>query len=255
MSHGLLTISRLLLLTVPLLLCRCSESNFKAVTQKSALQKKSAPEVDNATPSNFEPSGQGDGDGSSPCTEADVVSFEPSLGFAPVRGMAITNQFEASHGVSFSIEGASASPVLAEINVADPPAFKEDGSGRINALVDAQSKAIMQKFFLTLPIRHAVLVVTYSKPVKEASGYMFDIDNSESWTITPYDANGRELPGAWSYAARDNEMIYNGKSMLWTIKERPTADISMIKFKGVKPANSNGASLAFDRFSPGKVCP
>ena len=259
MSHGFATILRLLILTMPVLLFRCSESSFKGADKRSAAQKKAAVnKVDIEATSSENPNDpdvvDGDGATNKQCTEADVISFEAASGFAPVRGMSISNQFEASHGVSFSIEGASASPVLAQIDVGNPDAFEGAGS-RINTLVDAQSKDIMKTYFLTLPIRHAVLVVTYSKPVKAASGYMFDIDNTENWTITPYDANGRELPGAWSYAARDNEMIYNGKSMLWTIKERPTADISMIKFKGLKPGNSNGASMAFDRFSPGKICP
>ena len=253
MSYGLSIILRLLILTMPVLLFRCSESNFKGADKRSAAPKKV--DIDATSSQNpldpIDPS-SGDGSANKPCTDADVISFEAAPEFAPVRGMSISNQFEASHGVRFSIEGASASPVLAEINVADPPAFKEDGSGSINALVDAQSKAIMQKFFLTIPLENAVLVVTYSKPVKAASGYMFDIDGDESWTITPYDANGRELAGsAWSYKATNNQN--NGRSKDWKIDPRPTADISMLKFKGLK--SNNAPSLAFDRFSPGKICP
>lgn len=264
MSHGLSKILRLLILTMPVLLFRCSESNFKGADKKSEAQKKAdVNKVDIDATSSQNPIDpidpidpiSGGGNANKPCTDADVISFEAAPEFAPVRGMSISNQFEASHGVSFSIEGASASPVLAQINVGNPNAFEGAGSN-INVLADTQSKDIMKTYFLTLPIRHAVLVVTYSKPVKEASGYMFDIDNSENWTITPYDANGRELAGAaWQYGVPSGDSSNNGKATLWTIKQRPTADISMIKFKGVKPANSNGASLAFDRFSPGKICP
>ena len=74
MSHGLSTILRLLILTTPVLLFQCSESNFKGTDKKIAAPKKAAVnkvDVDSTPP--IEPPGGpldgGDGNADKPCTE------------------------------------------------------------------------------------------------------------------------------------------------------------------------------------------
>ena len=100
MSYGLSIILRLLILTMPVLLFRCSESNFKGADKRSAAPKKvdidatsSQNPIDPIDP--IDPS-SGDGSANKPCTDADVISFEAAPEFAPVRGMSISNQFEAN---------------------------------------------------------------------------------------------------------------------------------------------------------------
>lgn len=194
------------------------------------------------------------------CSAADTITFE---GAGLARNTSISNQFQSSHGVVFSLSDGSR-PILGQVNTDNPSGWTCNSSSpgcgngsvssRTNVLLDNTSRTIVGQLFLMQLNQNANLIITYSDPVSEASGYIIDIDNTEIFTVTPINAAGVKLTGsAWSYQAGVDDFTYNGRAMKWTV-ERPSNDIQKLEVNARKAA-TNTIGVAFDQFSPSKICP
>jgi hypothetical protein len=115
--------------------------------------------------------------------------FETVPGGTPASGLAISNQYLASEGVTFVL-GNSTSPILAQKG---PPL--EAFSGSCGDDTPAPGANVGQ-FFLFDPqtlqppgAPPSDLIVTYSSPVPCCEGVILDIDQAEAWTIRAYDSS------------------------------------------------------------------
>jgi len=120
-----------------------------------------------------------------PSLAQSFVDFEFVPGGAPVDGLMISNQFQASLGISFIMENGTF-PQLAQVG---PPktAFNVFGGPDLPAPgVD------VGQFFLTddgvVGSPPPPLLVNYATPVQAATGVIIDIDFTEQWTIEARDA-------------------------------------------------------------------
>jgi hypothetical protein len=116
---------------------------------------------------------------------AGVITFEdiPGVGM-PSEGLVIDTQFQASEGVTFSLEGGGA-PQIAEVGApraafAGPP----NSTGDDNPL----SGQSIFGFFLTDDgmvggLVAPPVIVEYDPPTRAASGVILDIDFDETFTI------------------------------------------------------------------------
>ena len=100
---------------------------------------------------------------------ASLIDFETLPdGTTPSKGLAISNQFEESHGIIFSLEGGGL-PVLAKVGEGNPGAFS-DNNNKINQPALGQD---IGQLFLTDDFgsgRPNPLLITYTNPVSEAYG-------------------------------------------------------------------------------------
>ena len=180
-----------------------------------------------------------------PATLADSIDFETVPGVTPVEGMEINTQFEQIYGVTFSLSNGN-SPRLAEVG---PPLAAFMGPPN-HSIPDtpAPNQGIGQ-FFLTddgqLGIS-ADLVVTYTNPVKAASGVIIDIDLGEEWQIIAGDINGLEIDRI--ALSSGSPGTGDGIATIWSF-EHQYADIYLLRFTGYRPDAQN-FGLAFDNFSP-----
>lgn len=185
------------------------------------------------------------------CSAADRITFEgPGL----ARNTPISNQFQSSHGVVFSLSDGSL-PILGQVNTPDPFGWLTSTLDSLTNVVvdDGTSPSIVGQLFLMPLDKSKDLIITYSNPVSEASGYIIDIDGREKFTITPINAAGVRLTGsAWSYEAGNQDLTYDGRAMKWTVA-RPSNDIQKIEINGRHPDRDLG--FALDQFSPSKICP
>jgi len=181
-----------------------------------------------------------------------TIDFESVPGIpAPIDGMAISNQYEATFGVSFIFEDGHF-PYLAKVG---PPrtAFQGPNGGDDNV----QPNQGVGEFFLTddfvtnnLGTAPAPLLVTYTTPVAAASGVIIDVDEApggvERWIVEALNTNNVLLVS--NRVTVNNAFSGNGKATPWSF-QRPTSDIQRIRiwYNGTK---ANGIGLAFDNFSP-----
>ena len=174
--------------------------------------------------------------------------------------MPISTQFTASQGITFSLNfagtttPASELPVLGKRNSSNFPKGFQSNNNVHNEAIGATDIGLMGTYFLTFETANRDLVVTYETPVKSASGYMFDIDGREAWTIKSYGSTGLLLvPSPFDYKINDGDAgTGDGKATFWSVTHA-TADISKLVFVGYDPVES--VSIAFDRFSARSVCP
>ena len=193
------------------------------------------------------------------CNITDQVTFENVAGL--VEATPISTQFTASQGITFSLNvagtttPASELPVLGKRNSASFPKGYQNNSNVHNSTTgSATAPGIMGTYFLTFETSNRDLVVTYLTPVKSASGYMFDVDGGETFTIKSYGSTGLLLvPSPFDYKIKDGDAgTGDAKETFWSVTHA-TADISKLIFVGTDPSGSQG--IAFDRFSAKAVCP
>ncbi len=169
-----------------------------------------------------------------------LIDFETIPGSTPSEGLAISNQFLASEGVEFSLEGGGA-PVLAEVGA---PAT---GFGPNDSPLDSTA---IGSFFLTddgvlTGLTAPALIVSYSVPTAAASGVVLDIDFDESFTIEARDEFENVL---------DSLVISAGDpgtgdrvATFWSIS-RPQNEIFSLRFKGTRTV-AGSFGLGFDNFN------
>lgn len=181
---------------------------------------------------------------------ATIIDFETIPGDVPAEGLVISNQFEASHGVTFSLQGGG-SPVLAQVG---SPATAFRGPGNLPD-TPAEGQGIGQ-FFLTddgvlAGLEADPLIVTYSTPTAAASGVIVDIDFDESFLVEAFDA-GDILVDSFLINAGDDG-TGDGIATLWFV-EHTADEIAWIRFTGTR-TEAGVFGLAFDNFSARSVVP
>jgi hypothetical protein len=186
-----------------------------------------------------------------PAAHAVPIDFETIPGGTPSEGLVISNQFQATLGVIFELEGGG-HPVLAEVG--DPmTAF---GGSRDNLPDQPSAAALAQvgQFFLTddgvVGAPQPALIIRYDTPVAAASGVLIDVDGWAQGAI--YEAFRVEARGAGDVVLETIELIGaitgDGEVAPWSF-DRLLEDILSIRISyfGNKP---EGIGLAFDYFSP-----
>jgi len=177
--------------------------------------------------------------------QAALIDFETIPGGTPSEGLVISDQFLATAGVSFALEGGGF-PVLAEV-----------GSPTI-AFQPSDTPAAGQgtgSFFLTDTgalggANPPPVIISYAISTAVASGVLLDIDFNESWTIEAFDGSSILLETI-SIAAGDSG-TGNALATPWAFN-RPTNDIASIKLTGSRPGAGNVFGLGFDNFDTGIV--
>jgi len=161
-------------------------------------------------------------------------------------GMEITNQFETTHGVTFS---SSKSPVIlvkaGEKPIAFVSVYNAEGkkTSRQNKPNRADPEANVGQFMVMA--KHTSgsdLKLTYSHPVAQASGEVLDIDGGEVLTIIARDANGKEL--SRQLINKHSPNAGDGRTVRWAFEagepQIKTVDITQ---------RGRGLGIAFDNFS------
>lgn len=182
--------------------------------------------------------------GFSSAAQAAVIDFEsiPGIG-TPTEGLVISNQFEATEGVTFSLEGGG-NPRIAKVG--NPMTAFEGPGGAGDTPVPNQG---IGTFFLTdngtiSGLVAPPLIVSYTTPTNAASGVILDIDFDENFLIQARDGSGTILESI-SIIAGDPG-TGDGVATLWSFS-RPLADITSIRFAGTRTL-SGGFGLGFDNF-------
>jgi hypothetical protein len=190
-----------------------------------------------------------------------TIDFENVPGGTPADQLAISTQYLADHGVSFSLEGGG-TPYLEASGAADA------GHGFYNwdfGSYDIESTGYtggLGGYFLRFgtttfsPTPGPVLAIDYATPVSGASGQIWDIDAAtggssgyEAWTVEARDALGSVIDTIVSPNGIDESLpaSMNGEPWVWSFSH-PSADIHSITIRFTGTASLVG--LAFDNFSP-----
>ena len=181
---------------------------------------------------------------------ATIIDFETVPGDTPVEGLHISNQYEASEGVTFSLQSGG-TPVLAKVG-SPATAFIGPNNGPDTP---APNQGIGQYFLTDDGLLNGLtadpLIVTYSTPTAAASGSIVDIDFDESFLVEAFDA-GSALIDSFTINAGDAG-TGDGIATFWSI-QHATADIMSIRFTGTR-TTSGVFGLAFDNFSARSVVP
>ncbi|MEM8837549.1 MAG: VPLPA-CTERM sorting domain-containing protein [Pseudomonadota bacterium] len=177
-----------------------------------------------------------------------TIDFESIPGSMPMEGLAISNQFEATAGVTFSLSDGT-SPVLADVGGART-AFQGPGNGNDNVVAGED----VGNFFLTddgltSGTATPTLIVSYSTATQNVSGEILDIDFNESFVITAFDAlTGGSVLETVTINAGDAD-TGNGVATNWSIS-RASADILRLEFAGTR-SGFGFFGLGFDNFNSG----
>ena len=112
-----------------------------------------------------------------------LVGFETIPTGTLAEGLAISNQYTLSDGITFNLAGGI-EPILAQVG---SPGYAFTGFGGVDDLpAPGQNVGI---FFLVDPSTHLQggvpldLLVAYSTPSQFASGVILDIDGNEGWLV------------------------------------------------------------------------
>ena len=179
--------------------------------------------------------------------EAVVIDFETVPGAVPSEGLAISNQFAATAGVTFSLANGN-TPVLAEVGA---PRTAFDGVGPDGP---AAGENIGQFFLtddgLTSGVTTSPLIVSYSTAAQNVSGEILDIDRGETFVISAFDSViGGALLDTITINTGDAD-TGNGVATNWAFN-RVSADILRIEFAGSRSGGVGFFGLGFDNFNSG----
>lgn len=192
---------------------------------------------------------------------AALIDFETVPSGTPSDQLAISTQYQAAYGVTFSLEGGG-TPYLEQTGTSD------SGHGFWNAAASTyDTEAIgfeggLGNYFLrfgTTTFSTApgpILIIDYDTPVSAASAQIWDIDaapnNSngyEAWTITARDISGGVIDTIVSPDGIDETLpaSMNAKPWTWSFNHTSNDIYSIaIEFSGTATV----VGLAFDNFSP-----
>ncbi|MEI6299867.1 MAG: PEP-CTERM sorting domain-containing protein [Betaproteobacteria bacterium] len=193
-----------------------------------------------------------------------VIDFETVPGGVAADQVAISNQYQAGFGVTFSLS-TGAVPFLEQVGDTDPGrGFYNTGLGVYDAAA-AGFASQLGNYFLrigtgslqTAPMPQ--LVITYTTPVAAASAQIWDIDGnasgSEQWLVEAFGSGGGVIDSVVSpLATTEDALSLDGKPWTWSFNHGGSADIFALRlsFTGSK---SGGIGLALDNFSPAAPVP
>jgi hypothetical protein len=177
------------------------------------------------------------------------IDFETVPNGAPADGLVISTQFQASHGITFELEGGG-HPVLAQVG----GAMTAFGGGRENDPDEPTAAAapLIGQFFLTddtvVGAPFPALIVRYDAAVSGASGILIDVDGWGQGAF--YEAFRIEARGAGDVVLDTIDLIGaiegDGEAAPWSFA-RALADILSIRihYLGNK---TEGIGVGFDGF-------
>jgi len=189
--------------------------------------------------------------------QTNLIDFEtlPSGGI-PTEGMAISNQFLASHGVSFAFTNGTF-PLVAKRRGTNIIAFLGPSGDNTFAANQGVGDYFLTDPDATIGLPPPPLVITYSEAVSNASGVIIDIDRAanqggdEAWLL--------EARGTNNILLATNRLAYSTNAL----ERSPNAGDGLAtpwSFRGVQGIRSisiiydgdktNKIGLAFDNFSP-----
>ncbi len=117
-----------------------------------------------------------------------VIDFESVPSGAPSLGLEITDQYWADFGVKFSISGSDEDTM----RLGDYGGLREGWSSSYG-YDSLRPEYDFGGYFLAHPDLGAVLLrdvlIEYDTPTEELGFHLMDIDSTEAWTITVYDAS------------------------------------------------------------------
>lgn len=176
-------------------------------------------------------------------SQASTITFEIIPGIdTPVEGLEISDQFLATEGISFSLEGGGF-PVLAEVGT-PITAFDSDFGGD-----SPQPDQDIGSFFLTdngtlSGLSSPALIVEYSSPTAAASGVILDVDFDESFNIQALDESGNRL--ATITIEGGDTGTGDGLATSWSF-DQGSNEVFAIRFEGTRET-SGAFGLGFDNF-------
>jgi len=183
--------------------------------------------------------------------QAVPIDFETIPGGAPSEGLVISNQFQATLGVTFELEGGG-SPVLAQVG--DPMTAFGGSRDNLPDQPSAAAVAHVGQFFLTddgvVGAPPPALIIRYDTAVSAASGILIDVDGWAQGAI--FEAFRVEARGVGDAVLDTIDLIGalagDGEVAPWSFT-RGLEDIFSIRISyfGNK---GEGIGLAFDYFSP-----
>lgn len=192
---------------------------------------------------------------------AALIDFETVPGGAPADKLAISTQYQADFGVTFSLQGGG-TPFLEKTGGADsghgfwnegPDIFDTEAVGYEGGLGDYFLRFGTTTFSDT---PGPILIITYDTPVSAASAEIWDIDAAtagtngwEAWTISARDMNDTVIDTIVSPDGIDESLATSMNAKPWTWSFNHTSeDIYSIAINFSGTADKVG--LAFDNFSP-----
>ncbi|MCB2044081.1 MAG: hypothetical protein KDH48_26655 [Rhodoferax sp.] len=199
--------------------------------------------------------------------QAQVIDFETVPGGVPADKLAITDQYRASFGVTFSLSNSGTpngtTPFLEATGQSDTGhAFINRGRGLYDT-ADAGFEQQLGNFFLRIGTATGVrgippsLVIRYDTPVFAASAEIWDLDESERWRIDAIDEHDAVVASILSPVGLTwtNAASLDGKPWVWSF-DRTQADIHAISitYVGASPSG-DGVGIAFNNFSPATAVP
>jgi hypothetical protein len=158
-----------------------------------------------------------------------VLDFESVNGTVPIEGMSISNQFLGHFGMSFR-RGDGGFPQIAKRGL--PLAgFVLSNFTAYDTLDASDPRAnVFGEFFLVddgIFSSTRRTIIDFAAPVAQVSGYIFDVDGSESYTFFAYSDDGTNLVDQVTIRAGDPE-TGDGRSTPWGFA-RATNDIRQIR--------------------------
>ncbi len=198
-------------------------------------------------------------------SNASVIDFETVPGGTPSDQLAISTQYRAIYGVTFSLErgGTDTTPYLEQTGTSDA------GHGFWNAAAntfDTEATGYegeLGNYFLRFGTSTfsdtpgPILIITYDTPVSAASAQIWDIDAApptspngyEAWTITARDIGGVVIDTINSPVGINENLSesLNAKPWTWSFDHEQNDIYSIaVEFSGT----ASIVGLAFDNFSP-----
>ncbi len=176
------------------------------------------------------------------------LDFENIEGLMLFEGLEISDQFEASFGLSFEVEGGGA-PVLAEVGGASPFAF---GSGFGPDTPNPIDAALVGNWFLTddgiyVDANAVPVILNFSTPIDSFSGCILDMDGPEEFLIEAFGVSGNLILSETIMAGDPN--TGDGRATCWGFSfGNCTGVVSQIKFTGTRP-DGVVFGLGLDNFS------
>lgn len=178
------------------------------------------------------------------------LDFENIEGMNLFEGAEISNQFEASFGLTFSLEGGGF-PVLAEVGGSFPAAFGS-AFGNGNDTPDPQDAALIGQFFLTddgvlAGLESPPVILDFATAIDSFAGCILDMDFGEIFRIEAYGEFG-DLILEDSIMAGDPN-TGDGRATCWGFNlGNCTGMVYQLKFSGERET-AGAFGLGLDNFS------
>lgn len=199
------------------------------------------------------------------------IDFEPDVngllpdGSVAVDDMPITDQYLASHGVSFGVDNdldgmpdLGVAPVLEQVGDDAVDSFINCTLSKFDTAAPGFEPSLGIFFLRTVSGFGSTpdnMLISYAFPVSSVSAEIWDLDGTptgtEQWRIEALDGSGAVVDSILTPNQAD--LTFDGKPYAFSIDHGGTADIAAIRliYLGTKPSSSLG--VAFENFQP--ACP